>query len=146
MKRQELHQYPANILIRLLVGLVFLSEGIQKFLFPDADGVGRFIKIGIPHPQFFGPFVGVIEIICGSLLVIGLLTRLATLPLIIDMAVAFIYTKWPILLNKGFFPMLHEYRTDYAMTLGLIYLLLTGAGYYSLDRIFNKNKKGNVPD
>jgi len=42
---------PALILIRLLVGAVFLSEGIQKFLFPGELGVGRFIKIGIPMPE-----------------------------------------------------------------------------------------------
>jgi putative oxidoreductase len=73
-----------------------------------------------------------------------LFTRLATLPLIIDMAVAFIYTKWPILISKGFFPMFHEYRTDYAMTLCLIYLLISGAGYYSIDRMFNEKKKGEL--
>jgi putative oxidoreductase len=38
----------AVFLIRILVGWVFLSEGVQKFLFPDALGVGRFVKIGIP--------------------------------------------------------------------------------------------------
>jgi hypothetical protein len=64
----------ATILIRLLVGAVFLSEGIQKFLFPATLGVGRFLKIGIPAPQFFAPFVGIVEIVCGILLVIGLLT------------------------------------------------------------------------
>src|ERR1035441_125972 len=74
----------ATILIRLLVGWVFLSEGIQKFLFPAALGVGRFIKIGIPAPQFSAPFVGVVELVCGSLLTLGLLTRLAALPLLID--------------------------------------------------------------
>ena len=78
----------AILLIRILVGWVFLSEGIQKFLFPDSLGVGRFVKIGIPWPQFMAPFVGVVEIVCGSLLLIGLVTRLATVPLIIDIAVA----------------------------------------------------------
>ena len=64
----------ATILIRLLVGAVFLSEGVQKFLFPAALGVGRFTKIGIPAPQFFAPFVGVVEIVCGTLLIVGLVT------------------------------------------------------------------------
>src|ERR1039458_10033996 len=67
----------ATVLIRLMVGWVFMSEGIQKFLFPDALGIGRFTKIGIPAPQFFAPFVGVVEIVCGALLIVGLLTRLA---------------------------------------------------------------------
>src|SRR6202142_2897220 len=83
----------AILLIRVLVGWVFLSEGIQKFLFPDSLGVGRFVKIGIPWPQVMAPFVGVVEIVCGSLLLIGLVTRLATVPLIIDIAVAIYSTK-----------------------------------------------------
>jgi uncharacterized membrane protein YphA (DoxX/SURF4 family) len=66
------------ILIRILVGWVFLTEGIQKFLFPAALGVGRFAKIGIPAPHFFAPFVGAVEITCGLLLIVGLLTRLAS--------------------------------------------------------------------
>lgn len=48
----------ATILIRLMVGGVFLSEGIQKFLFPEALGVGRFVKIGIPYPETMSPFLG----------------------------------------------------------------------------------------
>src|SRR6266404_62019 len=90
------------ILVRLLVGLVFLSEGIQKFLFPDALGVGRFTKIGIPAPEIMALFVGVFEIGCGALLIIGWLTRLATIPLMIDMLVAIATTKIPLLVKSGF--------------------------------------------
>jgi uncharacterized membrane protein YphA (DoxX/SURF4 family) len=50
----------AVILIRLLVGLVFLSEGIQKFLFPAALGAGRFERIGTPFPPLTAPIVGVV--------------------------------------------------------------------------------------
>jgi uncharacterized membrane protein YphA (DoxX/SURF4 family) len=124
----------ATILIRLLVGAVFLSEGIQKFLFPAALGVGRFIKIGIPAPQFFAPFVGIVEIVCGTLLIIGLLTRLATIPLIIDISVAIITTKIPMLSTAGFWSMAHEARTDYCMLLGMVFLLLVGSGPFSIDR------------
>ena len=124
----------ATILIRLIVGLVFLSEGIQKFIYPAELGVGRFTKIGIPAPEFFAPFVGVVEIVCGSLLIIGLMTRLAAVPLIIDMLVAIASTKIPILLDKGFWSMLHEARTDWSMLLGSIFLLIVGAGKYSVDR------------
>src|SRR5690349_236589 len=84
------------ILIRFVVGAVFLSEGIQKFLFPDELGVGRFIKIGIPAPGVMAPFVGVVEIVCGALMLAGLLTRLAAIPLIIDMLVAISTTKIPL--------------------------------------------------
>src|ERR1039458_7457161 len=116
----------ATILIRLLVGAVFLSEGIQKFLFPAALGVGRFTKIGIPAPQFFAPFVGVVEIVCGTLLIVGLVTRLAAIPLMIDISVAIITTKIPMLSAAGFWSMAHEARTDYCMLLGLVFLLLVG--------------------
>ncbi|MGA8488960.1 MAG: DoxX family protein [Terriglobales bacterium] len=124
----------ATILIRLLVGGVFLAEGIQKFLFPATLGVGRFIKIGIPAPQFFAPFVGIVEIVCGTLLIIGLLTRLATIPLIIDISVAIVTTKIPMLFRAGFWSAVHEARTDYCMFLGLIFLLLVGSGPISIDQ------------
>jgi uncharacterized membrane protein YphA (DoxX/SURF4 family) len=124
----------ATILIRLLVGAVFLSEGIQKFLFPAALGVGRFTKIGIPAPQFFAPFVGVVEIVCGTLLIVGLVTRLAAIPLMIDISVAIITTKIPMLSTAGFWSMAHEARTDYCMLLGLLFLLLVGSGPFSIDR------------
>src|SRR5271167_2950803 len=123
----------ATILIRLLVGAVFLSEGIQKFLFPEALGVGRFVKIGIPAPHFFAPFVGVVEIVCSSLLILGLLTRLAAIPLFIDISVAILTTKVPMLAKSGFWAAAHEARTDYCMWLGTLFLLIVGAGSLSLD-------------
>ena len=127
----------AVVLVRLMVGWVFLSEGIQKFLYPAALGVGRFEKIGIPAPAFFAPFVGVVEIVCGAFLIVGLLTRLATIPLIIDISVAILTTKTPMLMKSGFWAAMHEARTDYCMLLGLIFLLITGAGSLSLDARFD---------
>jgi putative oxidoreductase len=123
----------ATLLVRLLVGGVFLSEGIQKFLYPDALGVGRFVKLGIPAPAVMAPFVGLVEIACGLLLILGLLTRLAAVPLIIDMLVAIVTTKAPILVKSGFWAMAHEARTDYSMLLGCVFLLIVGAGRWSLD-------------
>src|SRR6266545_3917766 len=105
----------AVLLIRLLVGAVFVSEGIQKFLFPVALGVGRFAKIGIPSPEIMAPFVGVIEIVCGALVLAGLFTSLAAIPLIIDMVVAILTTKLPMLISQGFWAMAHEARTDWCM-------------------------------
>jgi len=124
---------PAVILIRLIVGGVFLSEGIQKFLFPGNLGVGRFIKIGIPSPEIMAPFVGVVEIVGGGLLLAGFLTRLAAIPLVISMLVAITTTKIPIFQKSGFWAMAHEARVDYAMLLGCIFLLIAGAGTWSLD-------------
>src|SRR4030042_1688125 len=91
----------STILVRLMVGGVFLAEGIQKFLYPDALGAGRFAKIGIPSPEIMGPFVGVVEIVCGSLVLLGLFTRLAAIPLFINISVAVLSTKVPILLGPG---------------------------------------------
>ena len=136
----------AVILIRLIVGAVFLSEGIQKFLYPEALGVGRFTKIGIPAPEVTAPFVGVCEIVCGVLLLLGLLTRFAAVTMIIDMLVALLSTKVPILLGEGFWmfalpklerygfwSMAHEARTDWSMLLGSLFLLVAGAGAWSVD-------------
>jgi uncharacterized membrane protein YphA (DoxX/SURF4 family) len=126
-------QEPTNILIRLIVGAVFLSEGIQKFLFPAIRGAGRFEKIGFPAPEFLGSFVGTFEILCGILVLLGLLTRLASIPLIIIMLVAFATTKSEVYLEKGFWELLHGSRTDWSMLLGSIYILLKGGGKWSID-------------
>jgi putative oxidoreductase len=123
-----------TLLIRSMVGAVFLSEGIQKFLFPDKLGTGRFEKIGLPNPEFLGPFVGSFEIICGSLVLIGLVTRLAAIPLIIVMLVAIATTKAEVLANDGFWEMMHGSRTDWAMLLGGIFLLIKGGGRWSVDQ------------
>lgn len=130
----------AAVLIRLLVGAVFLSEGVQKFLFADQLGVGRFTKIGIPMPELMAPFVGVVEIVCGSLILVGFLTRLAAIPLIIDMLVAIASTKIPILLGKGFWAMAHEARTDWSMLLGSMFLLIAGPGQWSLDARLKRDR------
>ena len=143
---QAVGGHPAFILIRLMVGSVFLVEGILKFLYPGELAAGRFEKIGIPWPQVMGPFVGSVEIICGALVLIGWLTRLAAIPLLIDISVAILSTKIPILLGHGvwkfavtklphygFLSMLHEARTDLSMFLGLIFLLILGPGCWSLD-------------
>ena len=121
------------LLVRILVGWVFLSEGIQKFLFPATLGAGRFAKIGIVAPQFTGPFVGVVEIVCGSLLILGLFTVLAAGPLLIDILVAIATTKCPMLAKQGFWATMHECRSDFCMLLCLIAIALLGAGSISLD-------------
>ncbi len=142
----------ATVLVRLLVGGVFLSEGIQKFLFPETLGVDRFAKIGIPYPEIMAPFVGVFEIGCGALLILGLLTRLAAIPMIINISVAILSTKVPMLLGHGFWmfsppkanqigfwAMAHEARTDFCMLLGGVFLLIVGAGCFSFDALFARN-------
>jgi putative oxidoreductase len=124
---------PTVILIRLMVGAVFLSEGIQKFLYPAEVGSGRFEKIGLPSPEILGPLVGGFEIVCGALVLLGLFTRLAVLPLLTIMTVAIISTKIPILMESGFWKMAHAARTDFSMMLGSLFLLIVGAGAWSVD-------------
>ena len=119
--------------MRLIVGAVFLSEGIQKLLYPEALGVGRFTKIGIPAPEVMAPFVGVCETVCGVLFLVGLLTRFAAVTMTINMLVAISTTKVPMLLNEGFWKMAHEARTDWAMLLGSLFLLIVRAGSWSVD-------------
>jgi uncharacterized membrane protein YphA (DoxX/SURF4 family) len=121
------------VIIRLMVGAVFLSEGIQKFLFPDQLGVGRFTRIGLPIPELLAPFVGTFEILCGGLVLIGLATRLAAFPMLTIMTVALITTKIPLLEERGFWSMAHEMRTDWSMFLGSLFLLITGPGPWSVD-------------
>jgi putative oxidoreductase len=136
-----------TILVRLMVGLVvFLPEGIQKLAFPEILGAGRFANIGIPYPELMGPFVGTVEIVCGTLVILGLLTRLASIPLIVIMVVAIVSTKLPMwaghdmwifhmpkIARYGFWSMAHEARDDFLMLLGSLYLLIAGAGAWSLD-------------
>ena len=137
-----------TIIIRLMVGVVFLSEGIQKFLYPAMRGVGRFEGMGFPAPEFFASFVGVFEILCGMLLLAGLFTRGAAIAMLINMTVAIVVTKIPIAFGEsfgpfvlrdlntyGFWSMAHEMRTDFAMWLGSLFLLIKGAGRYSIDRL-----------
>jgi uncharacterized membrane protein YphA (DoxX/SURF4 family) len=132
------HAPAAVIVIRLMVGAVFLSEGIQKFLFPAELGAGRFAKIGIPNPELMGPFVGTFEITCGILVLLGLFTRLAVIPLIVIMFVAIASTKIPELRAEGFWKMAHGARTDWSMLLGSAFLLIVGAGPWSLDRLLKR--------
>ena len=136
----------AVFIIRLLVGWVFIVEGILKFLWADELGAGRFASIGIPAPHIMGPFVGALEVVCGFMILIGLWTRLASIVLLINISVAILSTKIPILLGHGYWrftlpklkhygllSMLHESRADISMLLGLIFLLIIGAGSWSVD-------------
>ncbi len=144
----------ATILIRLLVGAVFLSEGIQKFLYPALLGAGRFARIGIPAPEVMGAFVGTVEAVCGALVLLGLLTRPAALLLAIDISVAIVTTKIPILLGHdlgrfhlaklaryGFWSMASEARTDWSMLTGSLFLLFVGAGAWSLDAALARGER-----
>lgn len=138
-KLLETDRSSGTIFIRIMIGTVFLSEGIQKFLFPAAVGAGRFSKIGLPSPETWATAVGTTEIICGALVLMGLLSRLATVPLIAIMLSALTLTKVEILAEQGIWKMFHESRTDWAMLLGNIFLLIKGAGRWSFDRALSNS-------
>jgi uncharacterized membrane protein YphA (DoxX/SURF4 family) len=148
----------AVVLIRLMVGGVFLVEGLLKFLHPAEFAAGRFAKIGIPTPEAMGPFVGGAETACGALVLLGLFSRLAAIPLLIDISVAILSTKIPVLLGHGFWgfalsklprygflSMVHEARTDFSMWLGLVFLLIVGGGWWSLDSLFARRDDREQP-
>lgn len=130
-----------SILPRLLVGLVFVSEGIQKFLYPELVGTGRFTKIGFENPEFMAYFVAVFEVLSGALVLAGLLTRFAAIPLIVIMSVAVYTTKIPVLMKDGFWYMAHASRNDFSMIMMLIFILIYGAGKYSIDKFLEQKLK-----
>ncbi|MBS3771557.1 MAG: DoxX family protein [Bacteroidales bacterium] len=153
MYRKFIHtdQSKATIIIRLMVGAVFLSEGIQKFLYPAMRGAGRFEGMGFPNPELFANFVGVFEILAGMLLILGFITRGAAFAMLINMTVAIVVTKIPIAFGEsfgpfvlrdlntyGFWSMAHEIRTDFAMWLGALFLIIKGGGKWSIDRLLMK--------
>lgn len=138
----------AVLLIRLYVGLIFAGEGVLKFLRPDTLGPGRFEKAGIPAGGFFAYLDGVFEIACGAAILAGLLVRLATLPMIVDMVGALVITKVPLLWGGaplypkegGFWDFFHEGRLELAMLCGSVFLLVVGAGAYSVDSRFTRSR------
>lgn len=142
---------PAAVLVpRLLIAGVFIPEGVKKYLFAEQWGAGRFAKIGIPSPEFMAHFVGFFEASCGLLILLGLATRLACLPLLTIMSVAIATTKIPLLWQAtvvsnriGFWSMQAESRTDFSQFMTLMFLLIVGAGRLSLDsRLESKLRLG----
>jgi len=124
------------IFIRLAVGLIFSTQGILKFTDPNM-GVNRFARIGFMHPAFTAHFVGGFEIVCGVLVLIGLWTRLAVIPLGTIICTAIVTTKIPELhhANQGLWFMISDARTDFAMLMSLLFLVFTGSGRWSVDEI-----------
>lgn len=134
----------STLLLRLMAGGVFLSEGILKFVYTN-QGFGRFTKLGLPFPHETATFIGSLEIVGGLLLILGLFTRVIAVPFIIEMVVAILTTKVSLYLGTsplplppapptaGFWAVMHETRSDYAQILTSIFLLVAGPGGWSLD-------------
>lgn len=133
-----------TVLIRFMVGFIFFTEGFQKFLFPHVRGAGRFEQMGMPAPEFLSYFVASFEVVCGILILLGLLTRLAAIPIIFIMLVVIIMTRLPILINENFWVMVYISKIDFAMLIGAIYLFIEGSGRWSVDqKLFFKNHSDN---
>jgi putative oxidoreductase len=142
----------ATLLIRLMAGGVFLSEGILKFVYKN-QGIGRFTKIGIPAPHFTAVFVALLEIVGGILLMTGFLTRLISVPFVIEMLVAIASTKIALYLGTsplplppappkvGIWAVLHEIRSDYAQIMSVLFLGIVGPGPWSLDAVFARRRR-----
>jgi putative oxidoreductase len=132
----------AIVLIRIAVGLIFFSQGLLKFLDP-AMGVNRFTRIGFPHPAFTAHFVGTFEIICGVLVLFGVITRLSAIPLLIVISTAIATTKIPELFrpNQGFWFMVSDARTDFSMFCCLLFLIIAGPGSWSIDWLWTGSKQ-----
>ncbi len=139
----------ATIWLRIMCGAVFFWEGVMKFVFAN-QGVGRFIKLGMPFPAFTADFIGVLEIVGGLMLIVGIGTRLISIPFVIEMIVAILVTKIPMYLGTsplplppvppqtGFWAVLHEVRSEYAQMLTVLFLGITGPGCWSLDAWFSR--------
>jgi putative oxidoreductase len=129
----QVHPDSRSLIPRLVVGLVFLSEGIQKYIMPEVVGAGRFERIGFENFEFLSCFVATFEILCGILLLAGFVVRLSAIPLLIIMFTAIASTKIPILMADGFWIMAHAARTDFAMTM-------------SVDSVLRKNSRPTTPN
>jgi len=128
-------------LIRIAVGLIFFTQGILKYT--DANmGVNRFTRIGFPHPAFTAHFVGFFEIVSGLLVLLGVFTRLAAVPLLLVISTAIVTTKIPELsrANQGWWFMVSDARTDFAMFCCLLFLVVVGGGAWSLERKIGSRK------
>jgi uncharacterized membrane protein YphA (DoxX/SURF4 family) len=129
------------ILVRIAVGLIFATQGFLKYADPNM-GVNRFARIGFPAPLFTAHFVGAFEMVCGILVVLGLWTRISAIPLLVVISTAIATTKIPELYrpNQGFWYMVSDARTDFAMLCCLLFLIIAGPGPWSIDKLWSSQR------
>jgi putative oxidoreductase len=124
-------QFIGPLLARLTVGVVFLTSGWGKV--HNLEQVTEFFtELGIPAPGFHAVFVSNVELICGTLLCLGLATRVAAVPLVCTMVVAIFTAKWSEL--EGLTDLLGT--SEFAYVAVLCWLVLAGPGRASIDALF----------
>lgn len=148
-----MHRALPMILIRVVVGLVFLTEGILKFVRPDELGWGRFAGIGLPYPHVLAPTVGGVEIVAGAAVLLNFFAGDAAILLLAVIVTALVTTKLPILLGQpigplalvklphyGFLSFLHEARTDLCMIFGCVAVLIDSGQHIGRRRPWYQSK------
>lgn len=137
---------PWAIILRIGVGLIFLTEGLNKFIHPSERGSGRFMELGFPAPELVANAIGIVEIIAGSMLLMGFLTRFAAIFLLGVALNAIILTKIPVLIGAPIGPFtgvdadffgitgfMYEARLDFLNFMATLYLVAAGPDQRSLD-------------
>lgn len=130
--RQELPM----ILVRVIVGIVFLFEGTIKFLFPGEYGIGFFAALGLPFAQYVAPTMGGIELAAGAAVLLNFYAGEAAVLLLFDLAAGAL-TKLPVLFGHplgpltcpklssyGWFSFLHQARTELFLLVAVLAVLL----------------------
>lgn len=123
----------AVLIVRIIMGYVFLVAGLQKFIFPDDMGPGRFEEMGYAFPAFTAYFVGFFETAGAILILIGLATRFAAVPIFVIMLTAIVTTKFPVLADDGFWSFAHALRLDFSMLMCALFIWMAGADKRSMD-------------
>jgi putative oxidoreductase len=125
-------------ILRVMVGIVFLAHGGQKVFVYGFSGVsGAFGQMGIPMPTVLGPFVAVLELVGGMMLIVGVGTRWVSILFAIEMAVAVLKVH----LSGGFFlPQGFEFALT--MFAACCAVALEGPGPAALGRTLTKKGVG----
>jgi len=118
------------LMARLTLGVTFAGTGWGKLAHLD-EVTDFFVELGIPAPHFQATLVGATELVGGALILVGLLTRLAALPLIVTMVVAIVTAKQADI--SGVADLLGT--TEWVYLVMFAWLALAGAGRFSLDAV-----------
>ena len=124
------------LIARITIGGVFIESGWGKLHNLDKV-IAFFTELGIPAPQIQAPFVAGVELVCGGLVLAGLFTRLASIPLVCTMVVAILTAK------KGDLTQFTDLFgfIEFLYIVILLFLVVKGAGTFSVDRLFPRRTR-----